>query len=350
MYSSKYDKQQAFENEYNKYQKDRDNKTQQELRNGEPIYKKEYNKDEFHDKMLKLHNDKNFNPYKILNISKNYDSNLLKKLYKELALKTHPDKGGDPKDFELVTKAYLYLLKKLKEGWGDKQYTEMKDGFDDYKQKQENINQQNIHFSKQKFDIQNFNKVYDEYRVSNPYDQGYNDFINDEEEEEDPTYLFSEEFNINIFNKIFNTKQLYKKKEYVNQQLVQYKEPESINLGSENYITLGQDEINDFSKGYSFDNNSQNLNYTDYKKAHTTTKLVDPNQCSRTEYNTIDDIQKDRSNLSYDMNDEDKLYYEQKKELEDTKEQDRVQRLKTHDKLSERTFDQINRAMLHQYQ
>ena len=32
MYSSKYDKQQAFENEYNKYQKDRDNKTQQELK------------------------------------------------------------------------------------------------------------------------------------------------------------------------------------------------------------------------------------------------------------------------------------------------------------------------------
>ena len=100
----------------------------------------------------------------------------------------------------------------------DKQYTEMKDGFDDYKQKQENINQQNVHFSKQKFDIQNFNKVYDEYRVQNPYDQGYNNFINDEEEKEDPTYLFSEEFNINIFNKIFNNKQLYKKKEYVNQQ------------------------------------------------------------------------------------------------------------------------------------
>ena len=142
--SSKYDKQQAFENEYNKYQKERDNKTQQELRDdNEPVYKKEYNKDEFHEKMIKLHNDTKFNPYKILNISKNYDSNLLKKIYKELALKTHPDKGGNPKEFELITKSYLYLLKKLKEGWADKQYTEMKDGFDEYKMKQENTNQQN---------------------------------------------------------------------------------------------------------------------------------------------------------------------------------------------------------------
>ena len=41
-------------------------------------------------------------PYKILDISKNYDERSLKKAYLKMANKTHPDKGGDSNKFKIV--------------------------------------------------------------------------------------------------------------------------------------------------------------------------------------------------------------------------------------------------------
>ena len=77
--------------------------------------KKEYNKEEFLQELLELHNDVYFNPYKILDIDKDYTPDTLKAKYKELALVYHPDKGGDQNIFCDITKSYIYLLKKYKE-------------------------------------------------------------------------------------------------------------------------------------------------------------------------------------------------------------------------------------------
>ena len=40
---------------------------------------------------------------------------------KKYSLITHPDKGGDPEHFNLVTKSYLYLLKALKDNLPEKE-------------------------------------------------------------------------------------------------------------------------------------------------------------------------------------------------------------------------------------
>ena len=47
--------------------------------------------------------------YKILNVSKNATNDEIKRQYKKLALKHHPDRGGDSEMFKKVSEAYQIL-------------------------------------------------------------------------------------------------------------------------------------------------------------------------------------------------------------------------------------------------
>jgi len=47
--------------------------------------------------------------YEILNVDKNADNETLKKSYRKMALKHHPDRGGDTKIFQGITEAYEIL-------------------------------------------------------------------------------------------------------------------------------------------------------------------------------------------------------------------------------------------------
>ena len=47
--------------------------------------------------------------YKILGVDKSADNNTLKKAYRKLAMKHHPDKGGDEKKFKDISEAYGIL-------------------------------------------------------------------------------------------------------------------------------------------------------------------------------------------------------------------------------------------------
>ena len=48
-----------------------------------------------------------FNPYKVLSLSKDASLEDIKKRYKKLARKYHPDKGGDPQLFVYIDR-YLF--------------------------------------------------------------------------------------------------------------------------------------------------------------------------------------------------------------------------------------------------
>merc|ERR1719183_3190052 len=47
--------------------------------------------------------------YKALDVEKNASEADIKKAYRKLAVKHHPDKGGDPEKFKEITRAYEVL-------------------------------------------------------------------------------------------------------------------------------------------------------------------------------------------------------------------------------------------------
>merc|ERR1712164_163319 len=47
--------------------------------------------------------------YKVLGVEKNASASEIKKAYRKLAVKHHPDKGGDPDTFKEISKAYDIL-------------------------------------------------------------------------------------------------------------------------------------------------------------------------------------------------------------------------------------------------
>ena len=56
------------------------------------------------------------NYYEVLDVNKNSSSQDIKKQYKKLALKHHPDRGGDPEQFKKISEAYQILSDPQKRG------------------------------------------------------------------------------------------------------------------------------------------------------------------------------------------------------------------------------------------
>lgn len=55
-------------------------------------------------------------PHEILGIPRNADLEAIKRAYRELALKHHPDRGGDARKFVEIRKAYEAMLRDLADG------------------------------------------------------------------------------------------------------------------------------------------------------------------------------------------------------------------------------------------
>ena len=100
--------------------------------------------------------------------------------------------------------------------------------------------------------------------------------------------------------------------------------PEPVILcNSLSFVELGVDQINDYSGK---NDDSKRLQYMDYKKAHTTSKLIHEDEVKeRPVYKNVDDLQKKRTAENFDMTDEEKYYEElitnKNKHIEATREQ-----------------------------
>jgi curved DNA-binding protein CbpA len=300
----------------------------------------EYNKEEFLDEIMRIHNDIYFDPYKILEIDREYTPTTLKEKYKEMALKYHPDKGGDIEVFQDITKSYIYLLKKYKENMPDKQIFELKDEFNDFKNDQKN--NKNTLLGDRNFNLNNFNNTFNEHFTKTT--KGYDDFLKNGEidlntkKTENNSYIFSDKFNLSIFNKIFNTTSKKMKKE----TLIVYKEPETVFQSNAGYSEIGEnDELEDYTSGFTFD---KKIHYTDCKKAYTAPE--DLNSIQMDTYDSIDQLENHRKNISYNMSDDDKNKYNNFIELNRIKELQRQKKIEKNDLNILKKYKKFNNIML----
>ena len=259
----------------------------------------------------------NFNPYDVLGVSKNFTLEELKYNYKKVAKRVHPDRGGNEKLFKLVTLAYkqlieIYKLKKI-----NKEYNELKSDFQDFKQEQNNNQRRHRDFhrnsdisskksSRNKQNQQDFNgnfgdmfnKVYEENKIEHVYDRGYGDLMTESDANRPDIEIKRTVNSMKNFNQTFDNTPISKN----NKKIIKYRDPIALpsSIKTLQYTEIGVDKINGFST------ETSNLNCVDYRKAHSTSKLIDKNYVrNRSNYNSIDNLEAERANINYNMSDED---------------------------------------------
>ena len=274
-------------------------------------------------------NQSNVDAYELYGIDKEKPINIedVKKKYRKYALDTHPDKNnGDTKNFNIIKQAYKeisehYLLKQK-----DKQYNELKNNSRSYIETQTKSNFQNKTFDKDNFNLNKFNNIYSKNKINDSNDEGYSNWCKENdfgsEDIQKDTRLNSGNFN-NMFES--NVK--------LNNDLVKYSKPKELNMNSENNcFELGVDTIDNFT------GKSKSISYTDYKEAHTTSRLADPNSQYEI-YNSINDLKAARSNIK-ELTSDEIMEIELDKSSMEEREQNRLENVI---KTDNRYFDNYNK-------
>jgi curved DNA-binding protein CbpA len=292
--------------------------------------------------------ENNIDPYKMLGLKQDFEIEDLRSNFKKLVLKVHPDKNpnGSDEAFKIVAHCYKILLKEHKRKEKEKQYNELKNGFKDYKKTQEDVKLYNTEM-KMNYDSQekfgkHFNETFDKFRVKNAYDDGYANAMEAHNDIRAEINIDNKmgKYNRDKFNDEFDKSTVIPEK-----KIIKYEVPEAlVSCKVLGYSELGVSNINDFSGE---NETLKKLNYTDYMKAYSTSRLVDPRSVSdRKEYRNIEDVEKDRSKVSFVMNDEDLEKNAKLERLNSQKEKRRLEHIAYEEKLYSDQFNHVNKAML----
>lgn len=289
------------------------------------------------------------NPYDVLDLPKNFTLQQLKDNFKRIAVKVHPDKGGSEQLFLLVTKCYKKLLEEYNRRTGSKDFHELKAEYNKVKAtaptRTSTSEARGTHDSRayEKFDLDKFNKVFSENKLDNPYDRGYQDWMTSEiwKEDKQPSRQTRNKFNLDSFNRSFEDMHVDKTNKYI----IKYKEPEPLITSNKIAFTeIGEDNVDDFSG----DNMSKkNLNFMDYKVAHSTSKIVDSSILNNVKtYKNVEELERTRGSISFEMDDAMRQEYEYKQNLEKLREQKRMATVLEKDKAIRDHYARVNMLML----
>ncbi len=285
-----------------------------------------------------------FNPYEILEIHKSEATiEKVKKQYKKMALKYHPDKAGSKYEgkFQLITQSYIYLLNKLEQEDQQKNKTTQKVVKKTY-ENDLNDGMVNMYVDKDKFDINRFNEIFEKYKIPDVHDDGYGDLMNGKDDshlKKDENAIFGKNFNQAIFNAHFD--ELKSKK--ASTDVVTYREPEALDLNSLGCSELGVSKVND----YGTSSMGGSLGFSDYKKAHIDeTLLINPNSVKLKQYKDVNQLESERSSISFQASREDIEYRERIERKRQEDENNRLHQMKLRDSMIENQYNKMNRKLI----
>jgi curved DNA-binding protein CbpA len=253
----------------------------------------------------------------------------LKTKYHKLALVTHPDKhAGNSLKFDIVQKCYKLLMQFVESRTNPyiplQQHAELK-----------------IDRTGAGFDLKKFNSQFEENRLPTPNDTGYSDWLKSEPENpvEDRGKLSKELFAAEFAR--------HKSRLRETNAIQIYKEPEALVLSASNYAFILDDNADADAEYTKPSEIKQGGNYTDLKTAYTARgALIDPDSITHKSYNSIQEYERDRDNISYELTPE----QEREQQLHDvaTAEKDRIrlQRIREHDMLVEQHFNKVHSQMI----
>ena len=315
-------------------------------------------------------------PYEVLGLGRKFTFEELKEAYRRTAKFVHPDKGGSEQLFNIATDCFRKLAHELKmreekthdelrsgsrEYWSQMptapQYTSEREDSESFKYAPDYVNSSsgnsdnsdnsgNTNSDAANF-TDRFNRAFESNRLKE--DDGTHDGYGEKmaksskvrEDFKIPQIM--KKFNNNTFNKVFDTVTLSDKSE-----VIKYVEPEALPLAkSLQYTELGGASKGDFSST-SEGESCRTLQYTDYMKAYTTTRLVDPRAVQdRKNFNNVKEYESERSNRMSTPETSEERAWRKKKEFEAQKaEEARLFRLKQRDSVAALHHEKVNRLML----
>jgi curved DNA-binding protein CbpA len=270
-------------------------------------------------------------PYEVLDLPHNFTLPQLKAAFYTQALKVHPDKGGSKELFQLVTTCFRELFRVSTETGQPRQHDELKKRFEEKDEDMDMGVDTSAFYEGKRFNNTKFQDLFDKVRQPSANDKGYVDEMATETIDA-PTVRVTAK---NI-NKQFNKHVAPSKRE-----LAVHKHPDAVGILTKlNYDNLGAGDIDDFSG----DNSSlHRLNYMDFKIAHTTSRLIDPNMVHRAGFKTLEALKKHRDAMKLEACPEEQREMELKLS---TEEEARDARLKADDTTNLQYWKNIRRQML----
>ena len=285
-----------------------------------------------------IQNNVEYDSYEIFKLNKNFTWDELKKSYKKLAIKAHPDKGGDKIIFDYITKKFYDLANEYKLRTSNKNYNDLKNDYSEYIEK--NNSHQNNKFDDNLTVAERINKHFNETKVyDEDVDDGYGDTMIKSSKNREDFKLDNIFDNKKFTNKSFN--EVFDKNVTISKQIVKYDEPKPMVLAKNlNFSEIGNGKNDDYSSSIEKTNN---LAYTDYIKAHSTNRLVDASELNNFKsFKNTQEYQKysdKKINKKYNSKELDLI--EKKKEKDEQYENDRLERIK---KKNLNIFDAYNKA------
>jgi hypothetical protein len=193
-----------------------------------------------------------------------------------------------------------------------------------------------------------FNRTFEENRLEDEETtKGYGHMMAESSKTREdlsvPTYMKpGKKLDMVSFNKTFDTITLPKSSE-----IVKYKEPEALPLARKmQYSELGE-TVDDYSSSAT-SRDSRGLQYTDYKKAYETGRLVDPRAIEeRQNFNTVSEYESMRERVLSTAQTDEELQFVAKKEKDAAKaEEARLRRLSERDRIIENHHNKMNKLLL----
>jgi curved DNA-binding protein CbpA len=197
----------------------------------------------------------------------------LKKAYKKMALKAHPDKGGSEEFFEAVTRAYAYLSEILRHMKGNRRGS---DGSNASVQSTQQSREQEakqwehaepVRLNAKNLDMNAFNRMFEQTHLPDPDSDGYGDWLKDSNGQQAASQKFKGQFNRDVFNRMFEDEA--KKSQRTSNQLVVHPGEMALMMNP----TSGVDLVAERPSSFTAAPNSK-FQYTDLRGAYTSDSTI----------------------------------------------------------------------------
>ena len=269
---------------------------------------------------------------------------LLKKAYKRVALKAHPDKGGTEEEFEAITRAHAYLgeiLLRIKGGRKKEGVVDAPEALQDTRKEASKDWEmvQPVRLNPKKLDMNAFNQMFEQTRIPDPEEDGYGDWLKGADGASGGGPKFGGKFNRDVFNQAFEEEAAKRRAQGGE---VALRQPEALTLAPMSGVELGRGGGGNYTAAV-----GASMKFTDLKNAYTSENMI-TNQVSdvRVEARSFDQYSSSRKQAPTPLSNQEMAGVMAAEAAAAKREEQRRLRAAQEDSLGSQYFERMKRLVI----